>query len=152
MCVIIMRSPVIMRRSSFSERRSLGIASQRKSLAFFSCAIDGSFPRPQAGDLGTLYATTCQRCQRPGLCAAPARERGRQNPAGIDVSEHLRKIPRVVRPILQAARRMVKAIAPKAKEIAFRSQPPRRLLELRQPRPDVEPGWPESGPRTPSRI
>src|SRR5260370_1394189 len=32
-----------MRRWSLSERRSLGIASQRNSLAFFSCAIDGSF-------------------------------------------------------------------------------------------------------------
>jgi hypothetical protein len=45
--------------------------------------------------------------------------------AGISVSEQLRKVPLAVRPIVRAARRMVKAIAPKAKEIAYRSQPPR---------------------------
>jgi hypothetical protein len=43
----------------------------------------------------------------------------------MDVSEHLRKIPRALRPILKTARRMVKAIAPQANEIAYRSQPPR---------------------------
>ncbi len=40
-------------------------------------------------------------------------------------SEQLRKIPPAVRPTVQAARRTVKAIAPKAKEIAYRSKPPR---------------------------
>ena len=40
-------------------------------------------------------------------------------------SEQLRKIPPAVRPTVQAARHTVKAIAPKAKEIAYRSQPPR---------------------------
>jgi hypothetical protein len=44
---------------------------------------------------------------------------------GISVSEQLKKVPLAVRPIVRAARRMVKAIAPKAKEIAYRSQPPR---------------------------
>jgi hypothetical protein len=43
----------------------------------------------------------------------------------IPVSEHLRKIPPAVRPIVQAARRTVKAAAPRAKEISYRSQPPR---------------------------
>ena len=44
---------------------------------------------------------------------------------GISVSEQLRKIPRSVRPTFQAARRTVKAVAPRAKEIAYQSQPPR---------------------------
>lgn len=48
-----------------------------------------------------------------------------RTPAEIAVSEHLRKIPRSVRPTLQAARRTVKAVAPKANEIAYKSQPPR---------------------------
>ena len=43
----------------------------------------------------------------------------------IPVSEHLRKIPSATRPIVQAARGMVKALAPKAEEISYRSQPPR---------------------------
>src|SRR3989442_5388407 len=43
----------------------------------------------------------------------------------ITVSEHLRKIPRAVRPTVQAARRLVKAVAPKAKEVAYQSRPPR---------------------------
>jgi hypothetical protein len=41
------------------------------------------------------------------------------------VSEHLRKVPATVRPIVQAARRTVKAVAPKATEISYRSGPPR---------------------------
>ncbi len=40
------------------------------------------------------------------------------------ISDHLRKIPPAVRPTVQAARRTVKAVAPKAKEIAYRSRPP----------------------------
>jgi hypothetical protein len=43
----------------------------------------------------------------------------------IPVSEHLRKIPSTVRPTVQAARRTVKAIAPKAAEISCQMQPPR---------------------------
>jgi len=40
-------------------------------------------------------------------------------------SELLRKVPPAVRPTVQAARQTVKAVAPKAKEIAYRSDPPR---------------------------
>ena len=43
----------------------------------------------------------------------------------IPVSEHLKKVPPAVRPIVQAARRIVKAVAPRALEISYRSQPPR---------------------------
>ena len=43
----------------------------------------------------------------------------------IPVSNHLRRIPPAVRPIVQAARRTVKAVAPTANEITYRSQPPR---------------------------
>jgi hypothetical protein len=43
----------------------------------------------------------------------------------ISISEHLKKIPPVVRPIVQAARRTVKAAAPTANEITYQSQPPR---------------------------
>jgi hypothetical protein len=39
--------------------------------------------------------------------------------------EQLAKVPAAVRPTLQAARRTVKAAAPKAEEIAYRSSPPR---------------------------
>jgi hypothetical protein len=45
--------------------------------------------------------------------------------AEIPVSEHLRKIPPAMRPTVQAARRTVKALAPRAREISYRSQPPR---------------------------
>ena len=56
----------------------------------------------------------------------PVDSRGRMTAAArISVSEHLNKIPMAVRPIVQAARRTVKAVAPRAKEIAYRSQPPR---------------------------
>jgi hypothetical protein len=41
------------------------------------------------------------------------------------VSEHIKKVPPAVRPIVQAARRTVKAVAPEADEISYRSQPPR---------------------------
>ncbi|SRR6266851_3496134 len=43
----------------------------------------------------------------------------------IPVSEHIKKIPSTVRPIVQAARRTVRTVAPKADEISYRSQPPR---------------------------
>jgi hypothetical protein len=43
----------------------------------------------------------------------------------IPVSEHIKKVPPTVRPIVRAARRMVKAVAPKADEISYQSQPPR---------------------------
>lgn len=45
--------------------------------------------------------------------------------AAISISEHLKKVPPAVRPTVQAARRMVKTIAPKADEIPYQSQPPR---------------------------
>ncbi|MGH2471093.1 MAG: hypothetical protein ACRDG6_01630 [Candidatus Limnocylindria bacterium] len=41
--------------------------------------------------------------------------------AEMTVSEHLRRIPPVVRRTVQAARRTVKSAAPKAEEIAYRS-------------------------------
>ncbi|TMF24884.1 MAG: DUF1801 domain-containing protein [Chloroflexi bacterium] len=43
----------------------------------------------------------------------------------IPVSDQIKKIPPAVRPIVQAARRMVKAAAPTADEISYQSQPPR---------------------------
>ena len=43
----------------------------------------------------------------------------------ITVSEHLKSVPPAVRPIVQAARRAVKAAAPHAKEVAYQSKPPR---------------------------
>ena len=44
---------------------------------------------------------------------------------GITVSEQLKRVPPATRPIVQAARRSVKALAPDAKEVAYQSQPPR---------------------------
>jgi hypothetical protein len=43
----------------------------------------------------------------------------------IAVSDHIKKVPPTVRPIVKAARRTVKAVAPKADEISYQSQPPR---------------------------
>ena len=43
----------------------------------------------------------------------------------IPVAEHLRKIPPTVRPMVEAARRAVKAVAPGAREISYQSRPPR---------------------------
>jgi hypothetical protein len=43
----------------------------------------------------------------------------------LSVSEQVKRIPSSVRPTVQAARRMVKATAPRAKETAYQSQPPR---------------------------
>jgi hypothetical protein len=43
----------------------------------------------------------------------------------LSVADQVKRTPSSVRPTVQAARRMVKAIAPKAKEIAYQSQPPR---------------------------
>jgi hypothetical protein len=45
--------------------------------------------------------------------------------AQIPLSEHLKNVPPKVRPIVQAAIRTVKEVAPKADEITYRSQPPR---------------------------
>ncbi len=42
-------------------------------------------------------------------------------PAEVSVSEHLKKIPPAVRPIVQAARRTVRSVAPKASEIPYRT-------------------------------
>ena len=43
----------------------------------------------------------------------------------IPVSDHVKKLPPAVRPIVQAARRTVKEVAPKADEISYQSEPPR---------------------------
>jgi len=43
----------------------------------------------------------------------------------ISVSEHLSKIPGAVRPTVKAARQLVRRVAPRAKEIPYRSEPPR---------------------------
>ena len=43
----------------------------------------------------------------------------------ITVSQHMKKVPSAVRPIVQSARRTVKAVAPSAKEIAYQTQRPR---------------------------
>jgi len=43
----------------------------------------------------------------------------------ITVSEQVKGIPSAVRPTVNAARRMLKSVAPKAKEIAYKSNPPR---------------------------
>jgi len=48
----------------------------------------------------------------------------------ITVAEQLKRIPSAVRPTVQAARRTVKALAPKATEIAYQSQPPRSKSAL----------------------
>jgi hypothetical protein len=48
----------------------------------------------------------------------------------ITVSEQMKRIPSAVRPTVQAARRTVKALAPKAKEIAYQSEPPRSKSAL----------------------
>jgi len=39
----------------------------------------------------------------------------------VTVAEQMKRIPSAVRPTVQAARRTVKAIAPRAKEIAYQS-------------------------------
>jgi hypothetical protein len=41
------------------------------------------------------------------------------------VAEHLKNVPAAVRPTIQAARRTIKAVAPTATEVSYRSQPPR---------------------------
>ena len=43
----------------------------------------------------------------------------------LSVSEQVKRIPSAVRPTVQAARRTVKALAPKAQEIAYQSKRPR---------------------------
>ncbi len=43
----------------------------------------------------------------------------------ITISEQLRTIPSAVRPMVRAARRTVRAIAPKAEEVSYQTQPPR---------------------------
>ena len=48
----------------------------------------------------------------------------------VTVAEQMKRIPSAVRPTVQAARRTVKAIAPRAKEIAYQSEPPRSKSAL----------------------
>ena len=43
----------------------------------------------------------------------------------ITVAEQLKKVPSATRPTVTAARRVVKAAAPTAKEVAYQSKPPR---------------------------
>ena len=43
----------------------------------------------------------------------------------FSVAGHLKKVPPAVRPTVLAARRTLKAAAPKAREVAYRSKPPR---------------------------
>ena len=43
----------------------------------------------------------------------------------LSVADHLKKVPPAVRPTVLAARRTVKAAAPKAKEVAYQSKPPK---------------------------
>jgi hypothetical protein len=50
-------------------------------------------------------------------------------PAVIPVADHLKRIPPALRPTVQAARRTVKAIAPKAAEVAYRSWPIRYVVD-----------------------
>ena len=50
--------------------------------------------------------------------------------AEVSVSAHLKKMSPDVRPIVEAARGMVKAIAPKANEIPYRSRPPREASAM----------------------
>jgi hypothetical protein len=45
--------------------------------------------------------------------------------AEVSVTGHLRKMSPDVRPVVEAARRMVMAIAPNANEIPYQSRPPR---------------------------
>jgi len=47
------------------------------------------------------------------------------SPAEISLSEHLKRVPPKVRPTVKAAIKTVKAVAPNAVEITYRSQPPR---------------------------
>ena len=45
--------------------------------------------------------------------------------SAYSVAGHLRKVPPAVRPTVLAARRTVRAAAPKAKEVAYQSKPPK---------------------------
>jgi hypothetical protein len=45
--------------------------------------------------------------------------------AQVPLSDHLKKVPPTIRPTVEAAIRTVKAAAPTADEITYRSQPPR---------------------------
>jgi hypothetical protein len=45
--------------------------------------------------------------------------------AQIPLSDHLKKVPPEVRPMVEAAIRTVKQLAPKADEVTYRSRPPR---------------------------
>jgi hypothetical protein len=47
------------------------------------------------------------------------------SPTDVSLAEQLKQVPSNVRPTVRAAIKTVKVIAPKADEIAYRSQPPR---------------------------
>ena len=67
--------------------------------------------------------------------------------AEVSVSAHLRKMSPDVRPIVEAARGMVMAIAPNANEIPYQSRPPRaasamwKIRSLRHRRRQRSRGW-----------
>ena len=44
---------------------------------------------------------------------------------GITVDDHLKNVPPAVRPIVAAARKTVRTVAPKADEIPYQSKPPK---------------------------
>jgi hypothetical protein len=48
-----------------------------------------------------------------------------QASAQVSLADQLNKIPAATRPTVKAAIKLVKAVAPKAKEIPYRSEPPR---------------------------
>jgi hypothetical protein len=48
----------------------------------------------------------------------------------IPISEHLKQLPPAVRPMVRAARRTVKGIAPKADEIGYLGGPPRSISAM----------------------
>jgi hypothetical protein len=48
----------------------------------------------------------------------------------FSMTNHLKKVPVATRPTVVAARRMVKAAAPKAKEVAYQTKPPRTARSM----------------------
>ena len=50
--------------------------------------------------------------------------------AEISVPEQLKKVPPAVRPIMLAARNLVKEVAPEAEEVAYRMEPPRSIAMM----------------------
>jgi AcrR family transcriptional regulator len=63
----------------------------------------------------------------PGVTARSAKPTIERMPASprVSLSDQLSKVPAATRPTVKAAIKLVKAVAPKAQEIPYRSQPPR---------------------------